>query len=415
MINTTSLAKSFVYVILIAVTYYFKGWSANEYMGYGQIEISESYLLLLLILIVFGSYLFARKYKKPSDFFLILYGMIVIIPYGVLHAVYGGRAEDIWLNFFLILLPFSSVAAICSKKLHIPKVTIISQNRLMGLLLAVSAITVGVLLVNPPASASFSLLDSYGRRLEARDVYGSGTLLAYMSSIVMNSILPLMVFFGVSQKKFTYMLAGVILYIGFYYIYGVKAPIMYILFSCVFAYCLKRPGGLSVFYNSLYYIFASIFILAWIEFMLIDYSFFEDYLIRRVYYVGSYLIGAYFDSLSVAGFSWVFGLETDKSASMYIGEDFLGLTGANANSNTFLYFLLQYGFAGYIFSIVLVSGVFLLLNSLRFRSNVFVLLSLMYAVIILEQSATTALLSSGIGILTILFYLSRVNENLSTH
>lgn len=415
MINRISLCKSLVYVFLIAVTYYFEGWQANEYMGYRQIEMSESYLLLLLILIVFGAYLFARKYKNPSDLFLILYGMIVIIPYGVLHTVYGGVSDEIFQNNLFIFLPFLCVAVICSKKLHIPNVTIISQNILIKLLLILSVITVVALLVNPPSTASFSLLESYERRLEARDVYGSGTLLAYVSAFVMNAMLPLVVFFGVLNKNFKYILAGVLLYPFFYYIYGVKAPIMYILFAGVFAYCLRRTGGVGAFYNSIYYIFVSVFILAWVEFGLFGYSFVEDYLIRRVYYVGSYLVGAYFDSLTVSEFSWMHGLAVNKSASMYIGEDFLGLPGTNANSNTFLYYLLQYGFPGYIFSIVLVSGVFLFLNSLHFKRSVVILLSLLYAVIILEQSATTALLSSGVGILTILFFFSRADENSSTH
>lgn len=415
MIINNALAKSVLYVLIIAITYYFEGYPANYYMGYRQIDISESYLLVLLVMIVFGAYLFGRKYKNPSDFFLILYGMIVIIPYGVLHTIYSSGGDDIWQNIFLIFLPFSSVLVFCSNKLNIPNVTLISQNKLMRLILALSVITVGTLLINPPSTASFSLLDSYTRRLEARDVYGSGTLLAYMSTIVMNSMLPLMVFCGVLQNEFKYILISVLLYVGFYYIYGVKAPIMYILFSCVFAYYSRRYGGLYDFYNTIYYIFVSFFILAWIEFALFGYSYVEDYLIRRVYYVGSYLSATYFDTLSVADFSWIYGLTVDKAASMYIGEDFLGLPGTNANSNTFLYFLLQYGFPGYIFSIMLVTGVLLLLNSLRFKTNVFVFLSLLYAILILEQSATTALLSSGVGVLTILFYFSRANENLPKH
>jgi hypothetical protein len=227
----------------------------------------------------------------------------------------------------------------------------------------------------------------------------------------MNGLLPLMVFIGILRRKFAYILTGLIFYVVVYYLYGVKAPVLYMLFSGGFAYFLRRSSGFAAFYKSIYYMLLSIFIFAWIEFWVFDYSLVEDFVVRRIYYVGSYLIGAYFDALSSTDFSWMSGLVIEGPASMYIGEDFLGLPGANANTNTFLYFLLQYGIFGYLFSIALVGVVLLLLNSLRSKSDVFVFLSLMYAVLVLEQSATTALLSSGIGVISTFFFFSCVNKD----
>jgi hypothetical protein len=407
----SSTIKSLIYVLIIAVTYYFRGYQANEHYGYRQLDVSAFYVFVLLLTVIFGSYLFGIKYKKPSDYFLLLYGMIVVIPYGVMHNLFNGGEVEIFANWVVILLPFLSVLALCNLELKLPKVSIVSPDKLLRFILALAAIVVVCLLVNPPSTASFSLLDSYTRRLEARDVYGGETLSAYMSGIVMNGVLPLIVFFGVLRRDAIYIAAGVLFYAGVYYIYGVKAPVMYMLFSGVFAYYLRRPNGSAIFYNSIYYIFVSMFVLAWVEFCLFDYSFVEDYLIRRIYYVGVYLVGAYFDALSMQDFSWAIGLAVEKSPSIYIGEDFLGLPGANANTNTFLYFLLQYGLPGYFFSIGLVSGFLFLLNSLRFRSDIFAYLSLMYAVLILEQSATTALLSSGVGVMFLLFYFSRNNKS----
>lgn len=407
-----SLIKSVFYVLMIAVTYYIKGHQANEYLGYKQIEIGGLNIIILILTVFFGAYLFLRKYKKPSDYFLLLYGMIVVIPYCVLHEIYIGNDVNVVASLVLIFLPFAVVALLSSLNIKIANMPVISQDGLMRLIFAFSVIVVCALLINPPLTASFSLLDSYTRRLEARDVYGNGTFFAYMAALVMNAILPLIVFFGVLRKEIGYIAVGMILYLCIYYIYGVKAPVMYMLFFGVFAYYLRFPSGGEFFYNSIYRIFVSIFIFSWVEFLVFDYSYVEDYIIRRIYYVGSYLIGVYFDALTANDYSWNAGLATEKAASMYIGEDFLGLPDANANTNTFLYFLLQYGLGGYLFSILIVGGFLLILNSCRFRSDVFAFLSLMYAVLVLEQSATTALLSSGVGVVFFLFYFSRAGANL---
>jgi hypothetical protein len=405
------IIKSCVYVSMLSLTYYFRGYEANESYGYRQLDVSVFYIFILSLTVFFGSYLFSIKYKKPSDYFLILYGMIIVIPYGVLHHVFDSGEIKFFVNVLVIILPFFSVLVLCKLDFKLSTVSIVSQDKLMRFILIMAAIVVVHLLINPPSAASFSLADSYTRRLEARDVYGSRTLAAYASSIVMNGVLPLAVFCGLLRGKTRYVLTAAAFYAAIYYIYGVKAPLMYMLFSALFAYSIRRPNGLAIFFNSVYYVFALMFIIAWFEFCFFDYSLIEDYLIRRVYYGGAYLVGAYFDALNTSDFSWIVGLQLEKSASMYIGEDFLGLPGLNANTNTFLYYLVQYGFPGYFFSIALV-GVFLLfLNSLRIRNDIFIFLSLMYTVLILEQSATTALLSSGVGIMVILFYFCRVDKS----
>jgi hypothetical protein len=361
-----SIIKSVIYVLLIAITYYFRGYDANDYYGYNQINLDVLYFFILLMTIVFGAYLFYKKYENSADYFLLLYGMIVVIPYGVLNGVYNGQSDNICMKGVLLLLPFWVVSIISNFKVRFNDFNVISQKTMMNFVLVLSLIVVALLLSNPPSTASFSLLDSYTRRLEARDIYGSGTVAAYLSGIIMNSALPLLVLNGVLRKEISYIVVAFSIYVVFYYLYGVKAPLLYMIFSGSFGYFLRKSNGLAIFYNLIYYILLLMFVMAWIEFLFYDYSAIEDYIIRRVYYVGSYLISVYFEALKSVNFSWMSGLMTEKSASMYIGEDFLGLLGANANTNTFLYFLLQYGLLGYCFSIALVSGFLLLLNSFRF-------------------------------------------------
>jgi len=400
--------KSLIYALAVSATYYFYGYEQNKSYGYGQIQIDSDYLMCFSFAVFFGALLFWKTYRKPSDYFLLLYGMIIVIPYALLHDIQGGGAK---IGLVAIVTPFLGVLCLCKLKLELPHIGVFSEAGMAGAILLLSVLVVSLLLLSPPNSASFSLVDSYHRRLESRELYGSGTVLAYAASIVMNGLLPLMAFWGVLKKRVVFILVSVLVYVSFYYVYGVKAPVMYMVFAGVYACVLKLNDGQAKFFNNIYYGFLLLFTFAWLEFWFFDYSYSEDYIIRRVFYVGSYLVGVYVCALGTADTSLLSGLLASKPASMYIGEDFLGHLGLNANTNTFLYFFLQFGIFGYFFAILLVGAVMIILNSLRFRGEVYLFISLMFGVLILEQSVTTVLVSSGIGGLIVLFYFSRQSKN----
>lgn len=405
--------KSIAYVVNLVFIYYYHGHYSNEYQGYGQIVIDFEYFILFLTAILFTSFLMGREYKKPSDFFLLLYGLIVIVPYSVFPDIWGRGNGTVVFNLILVAAPFFCVLFICGMELKLPKFSIARESLIEKIILLVSVLTVVMLLLNRPESASFSFADSYTRRIEARDVYGTGSVQSYLSAMVMNGVLPVLVFIGVFWRRMIFLLIGFFLYLGFFYIYGVKAPVIYMIFSGLFAHSLRRGGDGRHFYVSIGYIFLGCFALVWLELLIFGYSYVEDYLIRRLFYVGSYLIGAYFELINSNIFSWSHGLvvPTLKSISVYVGEDFLGLPDTNANTNTFLYFLAQYGLFGYVFVMFFVGCFLSFLNSIRFKNKIFILISIMYSILILEQSATTALVSSGIGLLVIAFYMSKTRES----
>lgn len=402
----SSLSKSVAYVLSLALIYYFHGYRSNQIYGYGQIEFDLELILTMLSIIFFLAFLIGRGYKKPSDFFLLLYGLIVVVPNAILTDVWGRGGRVAAGDLILIIIPIFGILLICKLNFRLPKFSFLSEAGGEKIIFLLSAITIAMLLFDQPSTASFSLVDSYTRRLEARDIYKAETLQAYLSSMVMNGVLPLLTFIGVLRNHIFFLLISLCFYLTFFYIYGVKAPIMYMIFSGLFAYSLKKYGSGLQFYRFIFYFLFFCIFFAWLEFFLFDYSYLEDYFIRRLFYVSSYLSGAYFELIGSDKFSWVYGFiePTSKSISMYVGEDFLGLQGANANTNTFLYFLASYGAFGYIFVILLVGMVFSFLDSLRFRNQIFVLISMLYSLLLLEQSATTALVSSGIGFLSILYF-----------
>lgn len=407
-----AILKSIAYVANLVGLYYFYGYYSNEYQGYGQIVFDFEFLVAFLVAILFSSFLMGRGYKKPSDFFLLLYGLIVIVPYAVFSDIWG-RGGTFVVDLILLSIPFFCILFICNMEFKLPEFSVAREGVVAKIILLVSLLTVVMLLLNRPESASFSLADSYTRRLEARDVYGIGTIQAYLSAMVMNGVLPILTFFGVFWRRMIFLFAGGFLYLGFFYIYGVKAPIIYMIFSGFFAYSLRSGGDGRHFYGSIGYIFLGCFAFAWLEFLIFGYSYLEDYLIRRLFYVGSYLVGAYFELINSNIFSWGYGLvvPTSKSISMYVGEYFLGSPDINANTNTFLYFFAQHGFFGYLFVIFFVGCFLSFLNSLRFKNKIFIIISIMYSILILEQSASTALVSSGIGLLIMIFYISKKSVN----
>lgn len=398
------LIKSLAYALMISSTYYFFGYFSNEGYGYGQIQVDGFYVLTFFFALLFGYYLFGRNYEKPSDYFVLLYGMIVLIPYSLLHDI---RGEATVISILTVALPFLGVMFLCGLNLKLSTVAVVPELSIIRLISIFSILVAALLILNPPITASFSLGDSHLRRLEARELYGNRTMISYMSSIVMNGMLPLVVFWGVLRGRYSFIFVSVFVYSIFYYIYGVKAPLVYMFFAGGVGVCLRQDRGEVKFFGLIYYSIFLLFVVSWVEFYFFGYSYVEDYLIRRVFYVGSYLVGTYLQAMGSVDVSLLNGLLVPKAASMYVGEGFLGMPGLNANTNTFLYFLLQFGLPGYFLSIVLVGAVLAVLNNLRPMDEIFLFISLMFGVLVLEQSVTTTLLSSGTGILLVLFYFSR--------
>lgn len=396
------LARPLAYFIGLYSLYFFKGYYSNEYMGYEQLSFDLFSIFGVLISIIHYLFFFRKVSLRPSDFFIFFYSIIVFFPYVIFNGVWGRVGFSYLFDLAILYLPILGVIGMRVLRVKFPEIYFLRENVGLYILILCALLVVFYLIRNAPESASFSLLDSYTRRLEARVEYGSGTLIAYASAIVMNGVLPLLAFLGVVRRNIILILFPMVLFVVFYYVYGVKAPLLYIFLSYALGIFLTY-SSLDSFIKSIFTLLVLVFIIAWLEFMLTEYSYLEDYLIRRVYYVSSYIVGAYLELFDSEDFSRFTGLGEIGSASMYVGETFLGKEGLNANTNTFLYFLIQYGILGYFLSIVFVGIVFSFFDSLYKKNKIFIYLSFIYTLLILEQSAATALLTSGVGVLAIVF------------
>lgn len=405
------IARPILFKVLLFCIYYYYGYANNEYMGYKQLELDFYFFIGVVISFVWYFLVFSKSLYRPSDFFILFYSYIVLFSYVVLHGVWGRTGITYVYDLFVLLVPLIVIVLIRDFKLKLPVVYIVKDFYLILFFLIFSFIIILFLLVNQPSSSSFELQSSYVRRLEARGLYGSVNFISYSSSIVMNGLLPFFIFMGVMSRRFSLVLFSLAFYVVFYYLYGVKAPLLYMVVAGVLALYIKA-NRLRSFFDSFYYILIFVFLISIIELVVFEYSYLEDYLIRRVFYVGSYLVGAYLEMFGSSEFDLVFGITDAVSASMYMGEVFLNDPGLNANTNTFLYFLIQWGVIGYCLVILLVGLIFSFFDSICDRSYVYFYLAFIYSLLIIEQSATTALLSSGVGVIVIMYYFFKPDLSL---
>lgn len=380
-----------------------------------QYDFSDiSWLLGLIIsfFVMVESKLKLEKIFSIQLFFVFLYNAIVVIPYLLFFGISVENAKFSFFNFCILSIPiliiflsqFVTFSVITERLPYFKK----GDNIVLMFVIITLATSFLNLIFNMPESASFGINNVYDRRLEARKIFATGTFGAYLNSFLMGSWLPVLFFWGVSAKKYIYVFISVIMCILFWIFYGVKSLIVYCALSVLVAILFRvKKAYFRYIINIIIFVNIGLIVVTIFELLIKGYSYVEDYLLRRLFYVTSYNSSIYLDMFNNWGSHQLMGLWGDASenlpASLYVGQIYLGKNGLNANTNTFLYYLIQGGWLGYIFSILGVFVVFSLLNDRRFKSDIGVFLGLVWSLLLLEQSFTTALLSSGVAGLIILF------------
>jgi hypothetical protein len=135
-----------------------------------------------------------------------------------------------------------------------------------------------------------------------------------------------------------------------------------------------------------------------------------DIIIRRAFIVVAQN-QTYFIDFIINNFTfenWLFGYEIDKPITFLIGEIYHNNINTNANTNAFLYEFVSKGILGYLFMILFLSFFFSLLNFLylKYQLKEVIGISIIYSLLLTEQAYTTAFVTSGIGVLTLLILLT---------
>lgn len=415
-----SRATIFVLVLVIAglllAGYSLQLAEANEYIGYVAFPIDFSYLLIFLSSVCLITVLVPRGVSRPSDFFIFLYCIFVLLPYSTLFPIRMPVSfSDFLYNFFVLAAPvfLIKLTSLIRLSIYIPQ--LISEKFVTLAVVAASLVGLLIASVNSPESAGFDLLTSYDRRLEARDTLVTGGLAAYVVAASINGFGPFLAFLAGWHNKIWLFLFSLFCGVGFYYLYGVKAPLLIIAVAYLIGFMARTKSvrGFVAVVLTLLVCMLSFFI---IEYYFFGYSIVGDYLIRRAFSVPPFIASAFFDFMNSNGsitWSAFTGVDSAEPITFFIGEVFLNSPGLNANTNAFLYQLAANGFPYYIITMLLVSIVYIVLDMVYIskRQVTVLYLGFIYAILLTEQAATTALLSSGVGFLILLTLFSKPNLN----
>ena len=410
-------ALSFLFLLAagLLMAYDFQLAEMNEYMGYRTFSIDLPYVISSVTAIFIIGMLMPTAIRRPSDFFTLLYGLFVLLPYATLFPIRNPVSlQDFMLFFSALAGPFLVVRIVSAAvpPLRIPG--LITQKVLVFLLSLLCITGVLLALSTPPASAGFDLATSYERRIQGRDIFSAGTPLAYLNAAIVNGFAPFLAF--VAGWKCRAWLLALSLFCGlaFFYLLGLKAPLLFIAVASVVGYS-AHIEKVHAMVRTIYILLLGAFVLFIFEYLLFSYSLIADYFIRRALSVPAWLSSAYFEFMASGSTpAWLplQGINSPEPITFLIGEGFLGFPGMNANTNAFIYQLAAGGIPMYALTVLLVVCVFALLDATYAcrRNPALVYLGFSYAILLTEQAATTALVSSGIGMLVILVVFSGVGE-----
>jgi len=411
------LSMLFLYVIyawIMIHTYDFQLAEANAYAGMQPWEMTFAGWVILVIALPLMAFMATRIKGNPSDFFVIFYSAIPVISFFALTSASGKIKNSILLPSLLII--FFPLLTLWAIQYLIPKIkwrgfvpSIIIERVLFGILFSVIIFSY----VNSPASAGFDIIASSDRRLEGRELYTAGSLIAYALAMCMNGFAPYLAFKGAINGRRLIFLTVFGSVIFFYWLLGVKAPIMYVLMGYSVGLLVRR-NNLPYLIKYFILIIIGLYFIVLVEWSLFDnYSVVADFGFRRLFPVQAQVQGYYLDFLMSdppSAWSWLIGIPDQSfQVTYYVGEKYFGNSSSNVNTNAFLYAFSANGFIGYLFSILFVST-FLVGLDRFYRSTqnpTYLLIGFVYGALVTEQAFSTAIVSSGVGLLFLLTLLEK--------
>lgn len=404
-----------IFAFFIMLVYAVQLQSADASIGYAPISLDYRFLIYLAVGFLFVVMLVPSKINKPSDFFCFFYGFFILLPYLLLYSIRGEvGVESFTLYFAVLFLPLLVIKIVLLKLPFFRFPGLFNQSSVILILCVLIIIGVVIVLSSPTPSAGFDLATSYDRRLEGRDIFRSGSFISYFSNAIINGFSPLVAFWACWKKKSWLVIVPFLCWLAFFYLLGVKAPLLFIAVAALLGYAARRRKVES-FISYVYGLLIASFLIFVFEYVTGGYSYVADYFLRRTFTVPSWVIASFFEFMSADSMHWslLTGISGGKPVSFVVGEDYLGFEGLNANTNAFMYALGSGGIVLYLLTTLLVAGVFFILDTAYVRKNnpIFVYIGFSYSILIIEQAATTALLSSGIGLLIGLMVCTRKNQD----
>jgi hypothetical protein len=385
--------------------------------AFQKFSIGVSYLFLATGSVLFASVLIPVRYTKPSDFFLLFYGLLVLIPFATLYPIRGAISPADFVLYFSVLgLPALMVyaTAFFFYPIHFPKwIDLRTLIRLMALFCLIS---MALALRHAPVSASFDYFSVYVRRMEGRAIYLEGTLPAYLNMMTINGFAPFLAFIAAWQYRVRWFVFALACSAVYFYLIGIKSSLFYIFLAVALGYAV-RVRKIYILSRILTAFLLIVFALALAQYWIFRDFWISDYFVERTFFVPPYIISGYFDFMRLPPDllqpAWTLfeGIgEASSNIAFLVGKWLFPMaTANNANTNTFIYKLAAGGIPLYAVTVLLVAGFYALLNNAyaASRSPLLIYVGVEYGILLTEQSATTALLSSGMGVIAMLCVFTR--------
>jgi len=354
-------------------------------------------------------FLLPKGFAKPSDFFLFLYGLFVVGNY-VFFGFYNRDYLDSYhVGLIIIILPIFVLKYVLQFKIKIKNIGLFSTNAALLFLSFFSIVIVLYSIKNAPTSAGFSFDASYVRRLEGREVYAAGTVIAYLINMLANGIGPYLAF--VAGEKNLKILIPLSIFIAtiWYFLLGLKAPIV----LTFLAFCLGllvRSGSLGKLPKISLFLVIGLIVIVIFEWVLNNgFSLVAELSFRRMNVVPGQVVSHYLEFITSNNlWSLWSGLDHMKGVTYLIGELYY-TEDSNVNTSAFLVSLANNGIFGCLFIVFVVMVFFGAIDNIyRLTKNPgFIYIGFFYSIIILEQAATTALLSSGFALIFLVLFFEK--------
>ncbi len=411
-ISFYKIKSIFIFLLIFTISLYLFSQQIqpdNEYIGMKTIELNFRFFIILILNFIL--IILIIKYKNTlCNNFINMISFLVLLWF----LIFFDLIEEIDLNHYvvlitIILIPILLFNLFVSKLILFYKninLTIYKFNFLSFIDLKIILSTIlllTIILIGNKMPLDFNFLTSYERRSLGSELITEFS--AYLFSMSMNGIAPYLAFLSVIKKKYNYFFIALLFVICCFGFIGVKAPILYVFFFGFLGFFIAKKR-----FNLSYFILIIIFIIlfgALIEYFIFDFSWIADIIVRRafvavaqnqLYFVDFFLNYFNFDE-------WFIGMGSNIT---YIIGDFYYPIPTNANVNALLYEIGRNGIFGYIIMILFLLFFFSFLDYvyLKYNNKEFLGIGILYMILLLEQSYSTAFITSGVCMITILTFLT---------
>ncbi|ABM38419.1 hypothetical protein Pnap_3121 [Polaromonas naphthalenivorans CJ2] len=397
-----------VSVFLLRLVYFVQISESNAYLGYLPLKLDAFNIFVSALMVICIAFIIPVKIERPSDFFLLFYGVIVLLSCTIFSRTTVIIDQFGAIILFVILL----IPALVVKKIHIFKyklkiVGCFNPNILYYGLVAMIALA-GIAAATRGISAGFDWDSMYDRRLEGRVRIGEGNLIAYLIEMAVNGFAPFLGYVGALRNKVFFLIFSISFSIFAFWLLGVKAAFLMTLIFVLMGFMTRR-NKLQHLPAVVSYGIIFICLSALGEYAIYGFSEIAETFVRRAFVVQGVLQSYFYDLIANFNLnSFLFGL--DKSygrVTFYVGSQYLGNPDTNANTNAFLYSFATSGILGYIGAVLFVGLFFSILDKFfySFKSKDIFFVAAVYALLLTEQAYTTAMVSSGVAVLTFIVWL----------